>query len=46
MRLIMGLADQVVVMHHGEKIADGTPAQVRANQGVVDAYLGVEHAAA
>jgi ABC-type branched-subunit amino acid transport system ATPase component/ABC-type branched-subunit amino acid transport system permease subunit len=46
MRLVMGLADHVVVMHHGEKIAEGSPDVVRRNSEVINAYLGVEHAAA
>jgi len=46
MRLVMGLADQVVVMHHGEKIAEGAPDAVRRNREVIDAYLGSEHVAA
>jgi len=47
MRLVMGLADHVVVMHHGEKIADGAPDAIRRERAVIDAYLGVEeHAAA
>ncbi len=46
MRLVMGLADHVVVMHHGEKIAEGAPDAVRRNREVIDAYLGSEHAAA
>ena len=40
MRLVMGLADSVVVMHHGEKIADGPADQVRADPQVIAAYLG------
>ena len=40
MRIVMGLADHVVVMHHGEKIADGPTDVVRADQKVVAAYLG------
>jgi branched-chain amino acid transport system permease protein len=47
MRLVMGLADHVVVMHHGEKIAEGAPDVIRRDRAVIDAYLGVEdHAAA
>jgi branched-chain amino acid transport system permease protein len=46
MRLVMGLADHVVVMHHGVKIADGPPEAIRKDAQVIDAYLGAEHAAA
>jgi ABC-type branched-subunit amino acid transport system ATPase component len=47
MRLVMGLADQIVVMHHGEKIADDTADNVRAHPAVIAAYLGQEaHAGA
>jgi ABC-type branched-subunit amino acid transport system ATPase component len=46
MRIVMGLADHVVVMHHGEKIAEGAPDVVRKDSEVINAYLGVEHAAA
>jgi branched-chain amino acid transport system permease protein len=42
MRLVMGLADQIVVMHHGEKIADDAADTVRANPAVIAAYLGQE----
>jgi branched-chain amino acid transport system ATP-binding protein len=44
MGVVMDLSDRVVVLDYGRKIGDGTPAEVRANRAVIDAYLGVEHA--
>jgi len=40
MRVIMGLCDRVIVLHHGEKICEGTPTQVCNDENVVKVYLG------
>src|SRR5690606_30293244 len=43
MGVVMDLSDRVVVLDYGRKIADGTPEEVKNNQDVIDAYLGVPH---
>ncbi|MEM7178945.1 MAG: ABC transporter ATP-binding protein [Pseudomonadota bacterium] len=43
MGVVMDIADRVVVLDYGKKIGDGVPDDVRKNQDVIDAYLGVPH---
>ena len=43
MGVVMDIADRVLVMDYGRTIGDGTPDEVRSNQDVIDAYLGVSH---
>ncbi len=43
MGVVMDLSDRVVVLDYGRQLADGSPDEVRNNQDVIDAYLGVSH---
>ena len=43
MGVVMDISDRVVVLDYGKIIGDGPPEEVRTNQNVIDAYLGVSH---
>jgi len=44
MKAVMSVCDRIVVLHHGQQLATGTPAEIRNNDEVITAYLGKRHA--
>jgi branched-chain amino acid transport system ATP-binding protein len=44
MKAVMQICERIVVLHHGQMLATGTPTEIRSNENVIAAYLGSKHA--